>query len=223
MNEAQQVIFIVYSILTALISLYGLKFGLNAGAFVFNIFALVGYLANIPDYSISLLLMVVMLDAGYIVYKVYLTQGTDRGIRTSPRDLIMGFSVFVLITDFVVSFILYGKFTSSNPFPTVTQYFNYGNAWAQAVNDLGGNWSFLGFSLSFIQYLPIGVLSAFIFLYNVFTFLYLSVSWFLTMITYPFSLMYYPVNVLFEAIIYLMFGIAIAFGIRIAMSGLEND
>jgi hypothetical protein len=222
MNDLDIAVFIIYSLFASIFSILGAKYNLNIGLFVFNVFVLIGYLSNIPAYNISLLVMMVMIDAGLIVFKLYLTNNGE-GMRTSPRDIIMGFSVFVVLTDFVVSFILYGKFVSSNPFPSVAVYFNYGNAWATATNDLGGAWSFLGFSLSFFENFFIGILSLFVFIFNVFDFLYLSVSWFLGMITYPFSLMYYPVNVLFEAIIYLMFGVSIAFALRIAWSGLESD
>ena len=144
-------------------------------------------------------------------------------MKTGIRDLMMAFSVFVVGVDFFSSFFLYGKFSTTYAFPNVSSYLNYGAAYAKAINDLGGGWFFLGYSLSFVESFFAGILSVPIFLYNVFTFVYLAVVWLFTFITFPFSLIPYPFKVLFEAIFYILIGIGFLFGVRIIQTGISNE
>lgn len=141
-------------------------------------------------------------------------------MKTGIRDIFMAFAIFVIGVDFFSSFFLYGKFTTTYAFPVVSSYVNYGTAYAKAINDLGGGWTFLGYSLGFIEAFFAGLLSVPIFLYNVFTFVYLAVVYLFTFITFPFALIPYPFNLLFQSIFYLIIGIGFLFGIRVAQSGI---
>ena len=69
-------------------------------------------------------------------------------MKTDPRSLIMAFAFFTIFADFVLDMIEYSQFTLSNTFPAVSSYLNYSTAWTTALNDLGGNWSFLGYSFT---------------------------------------------------------------------------
>jgi hypothetical protein len=130
---------------------------------------------------------------------------------------------FVILTNFITSIFLYGKFTTNNPFPSVSTYLSYSAAWSTALNDLGGTWSFLGYSFAFIEDFFVGFLSIFVFIYNIFTFLYLAVVWIFAFISFPFNQLPIPFNTLMNTILYAMIGISFVFAIRVFYTGLSNE
>ena len=96
-------------------------------------------------------------------------------MKTSPRSLLMASGFFVVLVDFLVDMTLYGSFAGKTLPPNVSQYLNWGSAVSSATNDLGGSWSFLGYSFGFIEAFFINFLAVFVAVYNFFNFIYLTI------------------------------------------------
>lgn len=151
-------------------------------------------------------------------------------MKTSPRSLLMASGFFVLMVDFLVDMTLYGTYAGKSLPPNVSKYLNWGSAVSTATNDLGGNWSFLGYSFSFIEAFFINFLAVFIAVYNFFNFIYNGIVWVFDLIDYPFSVLTTSSNTTISNIgtfltivFYMLIAISMLFAIQIFMSGARND
>ena len=151
-------------------------------------------------------------------------------MKTSPRSLLMASGFFVVLVDFLVDMTLYGSFAGKTLPPNVSQYLNWCSAVSSATNDLGGSWSFLGYSFGFIESFFINFLAVFIAVYNFFNFIYLTVVWIFALIDYPFSILTSSGNTTISNIgtfltivFYMLIAISMLFAIQIFMSGARND
>ena len=151
-------------------------------------------------------------------------------MKTSPRSLLMASGFFVLMVDFLVDMTLYGTFAGKTLPPNVSQYLNWSSAVSTATNDLGGSWSFLGYSFSFIESFFINFLAVFVAIYNFFNFIYQGIVWTFSLIDYPFSVLTSSGNTTISNIgtfltivFYMLIAVSMLFAIQIFMSGARND
>ncbi len=143
-------------------------------------------------------------------------------MKTDARTFILGISLFVLLTDFLMDFLEYNSFTLTQSFPNVANYLSVGAAWTTASNDLGGNWAFLGFSLAFIKNFFIGILFIPAFLYNLVSYIFNVISFVISFITYPFAQLPSPFNTLFDLAFGLSLAIVLVFSIRTFIGSLSG-
>lgn len=142
-------------------------------------------------------------------------------LRDDLGSFMLFFMFFVVLAEFMSSFVLYGAYASANEFPSYS-LLSYSDALSVALSQYGSHITGLFY---FVNYFTNGIahiVAAFIFVYNVFDYLYLAITWFIGLINFPFTYIPYPFNTLLTVLYYGTFGILLLFAVRIASSGMQR-
>lgn len=223
MNIYDQVIFLGYTSFVAvmiLLAMFKTK-NLGVGFMLLIMMVIVGYIGNIPDYGYGVVSLAMMAIASLITYKFILSE-PEGGIRIDLQSIIASGAMFIIVTNFGLDLILYNQFTMVNNAPSIGDAFNITYAWNQALNLLGGQWSFLGYSFAFIEDFFAGVLTVVLFIIGAFTWIGLTLAWIIGVIEFPFALLPAPLSQMLSLIFDIYMAMGMFFGIRFLYTDIKG-
>ena len=144
-------------------------------------------------------------------------------MKDDLKSFMLFFTFFVVLAEFMTSFILYGAYTSANTFPNQSLLSPW-TAYGTARTALGGQATGIGSGI--INALKDGIawnitIVGF-YQYNVASYFLGAITSFGGLVNFPFTYVPYPYTTLFEILFWATFGIMLVFGIQIFGSGAKS-